>query len=332
MSSTFDGDALLELREHVGEVLLLLRLFRPSTTMRVFFGGSSSRSHSARFTKLSSLDAAIGGRAGGEIGSRRGCSGQRGLERREELFVDGQRRRCALDLHGERHRLLRLDWRRARHARFDRRLGRGDRLARLRLFGFGLGREHRLDVDAQLAKRGRRARVRGRQLEHATVHGARLVELSAAEETLGEREIRVDELRLVVRAYGVLDALLVVAHRIRLDANQLVGAAARVGEITLALVAEHRRLELRDAACAIALLEQRFGELTMEIPRRGRVCDIEAQLIDATERRRYRHGRRIARLERHDRLRLVRGLGLPEQLDRVLLLALPRRSACIGAN
>ena len=68
----------------------------------------------------------------------------------------------------------------------------------------------------------------------------------------------------------------------------------------------------------------------MEIPRGGAVRDIEAQLIDATERRRNRHGRGIARDERHDRLRLVGGLRLPDQLDRLVFLL--ASLAAIGAN
>ena len=77
--------------------------------MRVLFGASSSRSHSARLTKLSSPEAATGSRAGGgtATAARARRLGKRGLERGEELLVERQRARGALELRRERRRLLR---------------------------------------------------------------------------------------------------------------------------------------------------------------------------------------------------------------------------------
>ena len=61
------------------------------------------------------------------------------------------------------------------------------------------------------------------------------------------------------------------------------GAATRGREISLALVAEHCGLELGDAARPVALLEQRLGELAVQIPCGRCVRDVESQLLGAAE-------------------------------------------------
>ena len=112
------------------------------------------------------------------------------------------------------------------------------------------------------------------QLEHAAVHGARLVQLPAAEETLGQRQIGIHEARFVVGAHGVLDALLVEPHAARLDADHLFGDRTRAAQVARRLEAEHRVLELGQAEVALAFLEERLGELPpdVEVVRRAEHC------------------------------------------------------------
>ena len=101
---------------------------------------------------------------------------------------------------------------------------------------------------ANRVERGARANVVRREIEHALIDDARLVGLVAAQQRVGERDVRLDQPRPVVGPKRELDALLMMLDRLRLEPRDLFGQRRRQIQIAGALGAGHRQLELADAA------------------------------------------------------------------------------------
>ena len=144
------------------------------------------------------------------------------------------------------------------------------------------------------AQRRLRAEVVRRQLEHALIDRSGLVHLTAAKQRVGKREVRFHELRTIVRSIGVLDALLVVLHRSRIDTHDLVRHRHRGCQIAAALVPRHCGLELTDSALAVSRFEHCLCQFSPRRPIFRIAFDHRLQHLDGflrDQRRRPRDAR-----------------------------------------
>jgi hypothetical protein len=104
--------------------------------------------------------------------------------------------------------------------------------------------------------------------------------VAVPEKAIRELQICVDEARTIVEQKGILDALLVVTHRIRIETENLVRDCARARVVGGAFESDHCDLELVDSALAIAILEQRFTELPVQLPISRIVSDNVAEALN----------------------------------------------------